>query len=339
MRKLLCALLVLALLAVPMLAISATAGSAVAESAILSDMLPDGTSDITAKDCDVKINKDGTMTIKITGAAPTVSIKLANGATLLTGSSVNVKDKAYVAVDFGTAGRVQFTHMILHYTRKDKAATGNFADLYLNSMAADDNYKEHRKQASNPGYVAGADLTNGGNYHVVWDWGTYVNKDGKVFDDGMHHFNDIEINLTGSAVGSELTFYTIAVVSDPNVKLGSVKPDPIDLNAATSSDDSSDETTSDETSDESSEASEDESSEVSDETSATSDETSETTSDASSAASSTETTSEASSVASSAATSSEKEDGGSNLGLIIGIVAAVVVVGAGAAVVIIRKKK
>ena len=330
-------MLVLALLAIPMLAMSATAESLVDEDIVLSDLIPfevDGNFDAT--DCEAKINKDGSMTITITGAAPVLNIKLAEGTLLHTGADVDVTKPAFVAVDFGTAGSIQFTHMIIHYTRKDKDAAGTFADLYLNSMC-DANYAQHRKQLSDPGYVAGSALVNGGNYYSVWDWGTYVNADGKVFDDGMHHFVDMVINLTGSTVGSQVTFYTIAVVSDPEVELGTVTPEPIEPEDPETSDTTTDEPeSSDTTTDEPEESSAVEESS-----------TTETTSEASSATSSTNTSSATSSTATSSTatssngTSSAVEEGGLGTGAIVGIIIAVVVVigGAVAAIVIVRKKK
>ena len=36
----------------------------------------------------------------------------------------------------------------------------------------------------------------------------------------MRHFASIDLDLSGSTVGSTVTFYTAAVVSDPDVKLG-----------------------------------------------------------------------------------------------------------------------
>lgn len=340
MRKLLCAMLVLALLAVPVLALSVSAESVVDEDIILSDLIPSAVdSNFDAVDCEAVINRDGSMTVTITGAAPILKIKLAEGTLVYTGADVNVKEPAYVAVDFGTAGSIQFTHMIIHYTRKDKDAAGTFADLYLNSMC-DANYAQYRKQISDPGYTAGTALANGGNYYTVWDWGTYVNADGKVFDNGMHKFVDMEINLTGSTVGSQVTFYTIAVVDDPEVELGTVTPDPIvpgdddpseDPSEDPSDEDPSDEPSTDESTDEPEESSAvEESSEESkteESSTATSAETS-STENTSGATSSTETTSDA------------EEEGGSSTGLIIGIIAAVVVViGAVVAVVVVKKKK
>lgn len=348
MRKLLCAMLVLALLAVPVLALSVSAGSAADEKVILSDLIPDSVDgNFEATDCEVKINKDGSMTVTVTGAAPMLKIKLADGNTLFTGNSIDLSDTAknpvYMAVDFGTAGSLAINHMILHYTRKDKTAAGTFADLYLNSMSADDNYKDYRKQSSDPNYTAGTVLANGGNYYVVWDWGTYVaSSDAKLNDDKHHQFVDIELDLNGSAVGSQVTFYTIAAVNDAEVELGTVTPDPIgdEPEDPATSDTSSDEP---ETSDTTSDASSDEP-----ESSAVESSTA-TSSEASSAASSTNTssatsgntssTATSSTVTSSVGTSSEAE-GGSSTGLIIGIIAAaVVVIGAVVAVVIVRKKK
>lgn len=351
MRKLLCAMLVLALLAVPVLALSVSAESIVDEDIIISDLIPvsvDG--NFEATDCEVKINDDGSMTITVTGAAPVLNIKLAEGTTLYTGSAVNVSEDAFVAVDFGTTGSIQFTHMILHYTRKDKADAGTFADLYLNSMC-DANYVQYRKQISNPGYVAGSALSNDSNYYSVWDWGTYVNVDGKAFEDKMHQFVDMVINLTGSTVGSTVTFYTIAVVNDAEVELGTVRPDPVVSDDPSDDPDPSDDTS--ETSEETSETSDDESSadessdestpaESSDTSSATSSATSSTATsgDATSNTSSTGTSSATSAGSSSAAESSEGESGGLGTGAIVGIIAAIVVViGAVVGVVVFKKKK
>lgn len=331
MRKLLCALLVLVLLAVPAL-LAVSAESAVDEDVLLSDLIPSDDSNMDPTDCEVEFNRDGSMTIRITGAAPVLKITLAEGATLYTGNPVDLSDTAnnpaYVAVDFGTAGSIQFAHMILHYTRKDKTAQNTVADLYMNSMC-DDNYKEYRKQISEVGYTAGTVLTNGANYYAVWDWGTYISSsDAKLNDDGRHHFTDIEINLTGSTIGSEVTFYTIAVVSDPDVELGTVTPDPIEDEP--SEDEPSEDEPSEDEPEESSEASEEASSEA-----------------PSAAASSEATSSETSAAASSTAdtssvagTSSEAESGGLGTGAIIGIIAAVVVViGVVVGVVVARKKK
>ena len=348
MRKLLCAMLVLALLAVPVLAVSVTAESAVDEGIILSDLIPDKVdSNFQATDCEAVINRDGSLTVTITGANPALKIKLAEGTLLYTGADVKIDEDAYVAVDFGTAGTVVVSHMILHYTRKDKDAAGTFADLYLDSMYSND-FAQYRKQAAGS-YTSGAALENGGNYHVVWDWGGYLVNYGpeKYFDDKMHKFVDIDLEfgtLGASTVGSQITFYTIAVVSEADVELGTVKPDPI-----TPGDDPSDEPSDDPgTSDESSEdpAASDEPSEdpaVSDESSeASSTASSEATSSTATSSentSSTATSSNGTSSTASAAESSNAEEGGSNTGLIIGIVAAVVVVAGAVVGVVVSKKK
>ena len=339
MRKLLCAMLVLALLAVPVIALSVSAESAVDEGVILSDLIPDKVdSNFEATDCEVVINRDGSMTVTVTGAAPVLNIKLAEGTLVYTGADVNVKEPAYVAVDFGTAGSIQFTHMIIHYTRKDKDAAGTFADLYLNSMC-DANYVQYRKQISDPVYTAGTALVNGGNYYTLWDWGTYVNADGKVFDNGMHKFVDMVINLTGSTVGSQVTFYTIAVVNDAEVKLGTVKPDPI----TPGDDNSSDETSDESSADPSDEPSEVESSDEPEESSVEESSTASSVEASSTATSSTATSSTATSSTetSSVGTSSTvEEEGGLGTGAIVGIIAAIVVViGAVAGVVVYKKKK
>ena len=340
MRKLLCAMLVLALLAVPMLAVSVFAESAVDADVILSDLIPDAVDgNFDATDCEAVINRDGSMTITITGSAPILKIKLAEGTLVYTGAAVNVKEPAYVAVDFGTAGNIQFGHMIIHYTRKDKDAAGTFADLYLNSMC-DANYAQYRKQISDPSYTAGTALVNGGNYYTVWDWGTYVNTDGKVFDDGVHKFVDIEISLAGSTVGSQVTFYTIAVVSDPDVELGTVKPDPITPGGDEPSEDPSE----DPSDDPSDEPSTEESVDEPEESSAVEESSTESKPEESSTASSAGTSSDATSstATSSTGTASEPaEEGGLGTGAIVGIIVAVVVVigGAVAGVVIAKKKK
>lgn len=346
MRKLLCAMLVLALLAVPMFVVSVSAESAVDEDVILSDLIPDAVdSNFDAVDCEATINRDGSMTVTITGAAPILKIKLAEGTLVYTGASIDLSDTAnnpvYVAVDFGTAGSIAINHMILHYTRKDKTAAGTFADLYLNSMSADDNYKEYRKQSSDPGYTAGTALANGGNYYVVWDWGTYVaSSDAKLNDDKHHQFVDIELDLTGSTVGSQVTFYTIAAVSDPDVELGTVKPDPI----TPGGDDPSDDPSEDPSDDPSDEPSTEESTDEPEESSAVEESSTESKTEESSTATSAATSSGATSstATSSTGTASEPaEEGGLGTGAIVGIIVAVVVVigGVVAGVVIAKKKK
>lgn len=332
MRKLLCALLVLVLFAVPVL-LSVSAESAVDEDVLLSDLIPSDDTQIAAQDCEVTFNRDGSMTVRITGAAPTLKVTLAEGATLYTGAAVDLSDTAnnpaYVAVDFGVAGNVLFDHMILHYTRKDKTAQNTVADLYLNSMFSAD-YVQYRKQASEAGYTAGTALVNGSNYYVVWDWGTYISGgDGKLNDDGRHHFTDIDVSFTGSTIGSEITFYTIAVVSDPEVELGTVAPDPIE-------DPSEDEPSEDEPSED--EPSEDEPEESSAEPAESSEEapSAAASSVATSSAATSSTAADASSVAS---TSSEAESGGLGTGAIVGIIVAVVAVIAVVVVVVVKKKK
>lgn len=354
MRKLICAVLVLALLAVPMFAISATAGSAVDENIIVSDLIPDDTTYIETTDCEAKINKDGTLTVTITGANPAMKIKLAEGNTLYTGHDVNVSEDAYVAVDFGTAGQIVISSMILHYTRKDKQELGTFADLYLDSMYSN-NYAAHRKQVDGASYDATNPFVNGSSHYVVWDWGKYLMDYGpnKYFEDKMHKFVDIDITFGTEqtqkcTIGSQITFYTIAVVSDANVKLGTVTPDPIvddpdpsdDPANSDDPDPSDDPANSDEpsTPDESS-ADEPATSDVTSDESPAEDSSTATGSDESSKATTSGTASGTTSSASSA-TVSEGEEGGSNTGLIIGIVvAAVVVIGGAAAGIVIAKKK
>lgn len=364
MRKLLCAMLILALLAVPVFALSVSAESAVDEDVIISDLIPDTVDgNFEATNCDVVINKDGSMTVTITGDAPTLKIKLAEGTLLYTGADVDVNEPAYVAVDFGAAGDVVVSHMILHYTRKDKDAVGTFADLYLQSMYSSE-YAAYQKQTDGAAYDSSNYFVNGSSHYVVWDWGTYVaSSDAKVFDDGMHHFVDLDIafgtndgTTQKSAIGSQVTFYTIAVVSDPEVELGTVTPDPI----TPADDDPTDPETSEGDDPETSEGDDPETSDVASEDS-TDEESSTATDDESTSAPEdgepNDTASDTTSGTTSGATSDssnasdntdnadgedgEGDEGGLGTGAIVGIIVAVVVVigGVVAGVVVAKKKK
>ena len=229
MKKVLCALLACLLLALPLLALPVSAGSAA--EGMLSDLLPAGEDDlwlVSAYDCDVRLNNDGSMTFKVTGTYPSLWLDMALDDRIFLGDAIDANQPAYFALDFQTAGSIVLRNMIFHYTRKDKAAMDTVADLWLDSMYGSD-YASYRVQSDGMPYDPAAAIPNGTVRYVVWDWGGYL-RDGsnKLFDDGMHHFTYMEMDLTGSAIGSELTFYTMGVVSDPNVELGQHTPEPVE---------------------------------------------------------------------------------------------------------------
>ncbi len=144
---------------------------------------------------------DGGITIELDATEATVSMSATN--------SINVLDTSkhpYFAFDF--AGEVKIGSMVAHYTRKDKG-DGNFADLYLNSMLEMADYQVGTV------YKDATSITSTRAYGV-WDWGKYLCPDpsnppaAKVFDDGIHRFNDVSCTLSGE-VGKRITFYKFGV--------------------------------------------------------------------------------------------------------------------------------
>ncbi len=350
MKKLLCALLVLMMLALPVAVFTAGAESIITDD-MLVDLMPDAELDksiITATDCEVRNNDDGSLVVKVTGSNPTLIVNFAEGSTLQIGSKIDVSQPAFFALDFGTAGSISIDHMIFHYTRKDKAAENKVADLYMESMYSSD-YAAYRKQVDKNTFVSTKKYDDGSVNFVVWDWAGYLNAEAskKVFDDKMHHFTQLDLGLKGSTVGSELTFFTMGLVQDENVELGKTQPAPLETSGSTSSSSESSSSASSETSSATSSGTSSAAT-----SSAASSVTSSTSSAASSASSAASNTSSAASGASSAAsnassaasngssnTSSAAEDGGSNVGLIVGIIVAVVVVAVIVVVVVVVRKK
>lgn len=326
MRKLLCAILV-ALLVVPVALVAVSAESLVDEDYILSDLMPneDTPSELfELTDCEVNFNRDGSLTVKVTGISPSLKVTLAEGSLLHVGAIVDLTDPAYFALDFGVSGTATISTLIFHYTRKDKAAQDTVADLYMESMY-NSQYAQYMKQSDGKTVTSTTALTNDGSY-IVWDWGTYVSSDAnKLFDDHRHQFTSIEMAFSGSAVGAEITFYTMAVVSDAEVEgLGDVRPEAQEPEEP------------EESSEEPEESSEEpaESSEEPAESSATPAESSEEPAESSTPATTSGSTSSTGSTAS--------EEGNSNIGSIIGIiiaVVAVIVIAVVAIVVVMVKKK
>ena len=212
MKKFISAILVLMLVFTSLFVISTSAAEA---DSIVHSLLPaanDVNGKVTANNCDITYNDDGSVTFTITGAGASVNVVYAEGATVWAGDAFNAKEGAYFVVDYGSAdGATLGQSTQAHYTRKDKEAAGTVADLWLTSMEGSD-YAQYQK-AKGDGYV-------------IWDIGTYISSsDSKVFDDGMHRFTSLELYVDGS-VGSSVTVYRFYVgTADAVEGIGTVRPE------------------------------------------------------------------------------------------------------------------
>lgn len=216
MKKLISISVVLLLVLTSVFAFSVSAAE---EDTIIHNLLPaenDVNGKVTATDCDLTYNEDGSVTFTITGAAPVVTVVFAEGSTVYAGDSFNVKEgEGYVVFDYASADGASLNGTggtVAHYTRKDKAANGALADLFLASMESSD-YATYSK-ASGEGYG-------------IWALGEYIVKgkgDAGTFDDGMHRIDNVTYALAGE-VGSSLTIYRFYVGSADAVEgLGAVRP-------------------------------------------------------------------------------------------------------------------
>ena len=206
---------------IPAVAGVASADSFVDLEDVIVDLLPtkqlskDG--HVTAANCDVKYERDGSVKITITGANPMLTATWIDGTTVYQGGPIDLSENAYFCIDFGVTGSAGIgDQTIFYYTRKDKAAANDLAQLWYVSMAVSGDYASYRTQHH-------LDETGG---YVVWDWGKYIN-DGaatKLFDDKIHRFMRMEMPLTG-AVGDTITLYSLCVVNNPDTNgLGDVRP-------------------------------------------------------------------------------------------------------------------
>ncbi len=216
MKKLISLSVVLLLVLTSVFAFSVSAAE---EDNIIHNLLPaanDVNGKVTATDCELTYNDDGSVTFTITGSAPSVTVVFAEGTTVYAGDSFNVKDgEGFVVFDYASVDGATLHGnggTVAHYTRKDKAASGALADLYLSSMESAD-YATYSK-ASGTGYG-------------IWALGEYIVKgkgDAGTFDDGMHRIDNITYALAGE-VGSSLVIYRFYVGSSDTVEgLGASRP-------------------------------------------------------------------------------------------------------------------
>ena len=181
---------------------------------------------VDAHNCELSFDIDGSLVITITGIDPYLSVKWVDGSTIYAGGNIDLSEPAYFCVDYGvtgkgnivSAGTSEAGSTIFFYTRKDKAASGTYAQLWYTSMAESADYVSYRTQGKKDEHGA----------YVVWDWGKYIN-DGaatKLFDDKIHQFVSMQLPLTGD-VGDTVVLYSLCVTStgDPH-GLGDVRPDP-----------------------------------------------------------------------------------------------------------------
>ncbi len=216
MKKLISLSMVLLLVLTSVFAFSVSAAE---EDTIIHNLLPaanDANGKVTATDCELTYNDDGSVTFTITGSAPSVTVVFAEGTTVYAGDSFNVKDgEGFVVYDYASIDGATLHGnggTVAHYTRKDKAASGALADLFLSSMESAD-YATYSK-ASGTGYG-------------IWDLGEYIVKgkgDAGTFDDGMHRIDNITYALAGD-VGASLVIYRFYVGSSDTVEgLGANRP-------------------------------------------------------------------------------------------------------------------
>lgn len=212
MKKLLTITLVLMLVFTSICVISTSAAEA---DDIVHSLLPaenEANGKVTATDCKITYNDDGSVTFTVTGAAPRVVVTFAEDTTIYAGDSFNVREGAYFVFDYGSAdGATLADSTQAHYTRKDKEASGKVADLWLSSMMTMTAYQK----------------ANGDGYGI-WSLGDYLvteKGDAGIFDDNMHRFTSVEFNITG-AVDSSVTVYRFYIgTADAVEGLGAVRPE------------------------------------------------------------------------------------------------------------------
>lgn len=302
--------------------------TAMAEDELLVDLRPQKSfkSDMMkVNGAELSYEKDGTVVVTLTQTYATIEITLVDKGVVNYGDEIDVSKPAFVVVDYASADGVTFgtaAKPLAHYTRKDKDATGDVADLYLGSMESSDYANYAAKK---------------GDGYVAWDWGTYVgSSDSKVFDNKLHRFTSIEYEFTGS-VGMKMYIYKFGVYNTAELEgLGKTRPEPTVI------EESSEEPV--ESSEEPVESSEEpvESSEEPTESSEAVTESSEVaTSETESADESVvEQTSDSESSETAESTAESKDDeGGLGVGGIIGIIVAVLAVAGVAAYFIVKSKK
>lgn len=217
MKKLISISVVLLLVLTSVFAFSVSAAEA---DTIIHNLLPaanDANGKVTATDCEITYNDDGSVTFTITGNVPVVNVVFAEGTTVYSGEPFNVKEgKGYVVFDYGSSDGANLNGTggtVAHYTRKDKAASGGLADLFLTSMESAD-YAAYSK-VSGEGYG-------------IWSLAEYIVKgkgDAGTFDDGMHRIDNITYALAGP-VGSSVTVYRFYVgTADAVEGIGTVRPE------------------------------------------------------------------------------------------------------------------
>ena len=327
MKRIFSVLLAVLLLAITVLGVSVSAESTLDPDVIISDLTPckDMEKDLVLNGCTVSFDRDGIATFTLTATTATVHIDYADvqNNIVLYGSEIMPAEGAYFVVDYGTLDNVSLQDTFWHYTRKDKEAAGTVADLYLKSMNDDPSYASYSSLNTKE---------NGGA--SVWDWGTYVaSSDAKLFTDKGHYFTSMELTMVG-AIGSEVTFYTIAVTNTNELEgIGEIRPEPKEP------EEPSDEPV--ESSEEPTESSE-EPAESSEEPAESSEEPAESSEEPAATSSEEPATSAEESKAESKAEESKPADdeGGLSTGAIIGIIiGAVVVIGGAVAGIILAKKK
>ena len=207
----------------PAVLATASADSFVDEEDIIVDLMPtkqlDKDGHVNAANCELTYERDGSVKITITGANPLLTVTWIEGTTVYQGGAIDLNENAYFCIDYGVTGSAALgDQTIFYYTRKDKAAINDLAQLWYVSMAVSADYVSYRTQHH-------VDETGA---YVVWDWGKYINDDAakKLFDDKQHRFMRMEMPMSG-AVGDTITLYSLCVVNNPDTNgLGDVRPAP-----------------------------------------------------------------------------------------------------------------